>query len=57
MKSITKMDPPHYSTTLVPCDIWFFQKIKTALKGQRFADIPDVQHNVALMAGIPVNSF
>jgi hypothetical protein len=32
-------------------------KIKNALKGQRFADISDIQHNVTLLRGIPNNDF
>jgi hypothetical protein len=28
-----------------------------ALKGQRFADIPDIQFNVMLLPGIPENDF
>jgi hypothetical protein len=44
-KSITKMDHPPYSPDL-------------ALKGQRFADIPDIQLNMtALLRGIPENDF
>lgn len=35
-----------------------FQKLKNALKGQRLADIPDIQHNVTLLLwGIPENNF
>jgi histone-lysine N-methyltransferase SETMAR len=45
-KSITKMDHPPYSTDLVPCDFWLFPKLRNALKGQRFADIPDIQCNM-----------
>jgi hypothetical protein len=29
-----------------------FPKLKQALKGQRFADIPDIQHNVMLLWAI-----
>jgi histone-lysine N-methyltransferase SETMAR len=48
-KSITKMDHPLYSPDLAPCDFWLFPKLKTALTGQRFADIPDIQCNVTLL--------
>jgi transposase len=41
--SITKMDHPPYSTDLAPCDFWLFPKLKTALKGQRSADLSDIQ--------------
>jgi histone-lysine N-methyltransferase SETMAR len=44
--SITKMDHPPYSPELAPCDFWLFPKLKNALKGQRFADLSDIQHNV-----------
>jgi histone-lysine N-methyltransferase SETMAR len=41
--SITKMDHPPYSPDLAPCDIWLFSELNTALKGQRFADLSDIQ--------------
>jgi len=44
--SITKMDNPPYSPGLVPCDFWLFPKLKNVLKGQRFADLSDIQLNV-----------
>ena len=44
--SITKMDNPPYSPDLAPCDFWLFQKLKNALKGQRFSALSDIQHNV-----------
>jgi hypothetical protein len=47
-KSITKMDRPPYSPELASCDFWLFPKLKNALKGQRFADIPDIQHVTSL---------
>jgi hypothetical protein len=52
-KSITKMDHPSYSSDLAPCDFWLFPKLKNTLKGQRLADIPDIQRNVTLLRGIP----
>jgi hypothetical protein len=52
------MDHPAYSPKLAPCDIWLFPKLKSALKGQRFADIPDIQRNVTtLLRGVPENDF
>jgi hypothetical protein len=48
-KSITKMDHPSYSPDLAPCDFWLFPKLKTALNGQKFADIPDIQRNVTAL--------
>jgi hypothetical protein len=53
-----KLDYPSYSPDLAPCDFWLFLKLKNALHGQRFADIPDIQRNVTeLMRGIPENDF
>jgi hypothetical protein len=53
-KSITKMDYPTYSPDLAPCDFWPFPKLTNSLKGQRFANIPDIQRNVTtLLRGIP----
>jgi hypothetical protein len=52
------MDHLPYSPDLAPCDFWLFQKFKTALKGQRFADVSDTQRNVkTLLRGIPENDF
>jgi hypothetical protein len=52
------MDHPHYSLDLAPCDFWLFQKLKeNPLKGQRFADLPDIQRNMTLLRGILENSF
>ena len=56
--SITKMDHPPYSPDLAPCDFWLFPKLKNALKGQRFADLFDIQRKVkTLLRGIPENDF
>jgi len=56
--SITKMDHPPYSPDLAPCDFWLFPKLKNALKGQRFADLSDIQRNVkTLLRVIPENDF
>ena len=52
------MDHPPYSPELAPCDFWLFPKLKSALKGQRFADLSDIQRNVkTLLRGIPENDF
>jgi histone-lysine N-methyltransferase SETMAR len=52
--SITKMDHPPYSPDLAPGGLWLFPKFKNALKGQRFADLSDIQCNVKmLLRGIP----
>jgi len=56
--SITKMDHPPYSPYLAPCDFWLFPKLKNALKGQRFADLPDIHCNMkTLLRCIPENDF
>jgi hypothetical protein len=56
--SITKMDHPRYSPNLAPCDFWLFPKLKNALKGQRFADLSDIQRNAkTLLRGILENDF
>jgi hypothetical protein len=48
-KSITKMDHPPYSPDSATNNFWLFQKLKIALKGQRFAHIPDIQCNVLFL--------
>jgi hypothetical protein len=52
------MDHPPYSPDLAPCNFWLFPKLKDALKGQRFADLSDIQCNMkTLLQGIPENDF
>jgi hypothetical protein len=52
------MDYPTYPPDLALCEFSLFPKLrKNALKGQRFADISDIQHNVTLVRGIPENDF
>jgi hypothetical protein len=51
------MNHPPYSPDLAPCDFWLFPKLKIALKGQRFADIADIQRNMMLLQGILENDF
>lgn len=36
---------PPYSPDLSPCDLFLFPKIKSALKGKRFEDIPAIKGN------------
>jgi hypothetical protein len=50
------MDHP-YSPNLAPCNSWLFPTLRNALNGQRFVHIPDIQHNVTLLEGIPENDF
>jgi len=46
--SITKMDHPPYSSDLARCNFWLFPKLKNAPKGQRFAELSDIQHDVTV---------
>jgi histone-lysine N-methyltransferase SETMAR len=41
-KPVTKMDHPFNSPDLTPCNFWLFPKLKNAMNGQRFYDIPDI---------------
>jgi len=55
---ITKVDHPPYLPDLALCDFWLFPKLKIALKGQRFADLSDIQRKVKkLLCGIPEIDF
>jgi len=52
------MDHPPYSPDLFLCEFLLFPKLKNTMKGQRFADLSDVQRNVKkLLRGIPENDF
>jgi hypothetical protein len=56
--AITEIDHPPYSPDLAPCDFRLFPKLKNALKGQRFADHSDIQHNMkTLLRGILEDDF
>jgi hypothetical protein len=47
-----------HSPNLALRDFWLFPKLKNALKGLRFAGIPNIQRNVTtLLPGIPENNF
>jgi transposase len=55
---IIKMDHAPYSPNLAPSEFWLFPKLKNALNGQSFADIPDIQQTVkTLLRGILENYF
>jgi hypothetical protein len=45
-KSITEMEHLPCSPSLVLNDLWLFPEIKSALKGQKFQNIKDMQRNV-----------
>jgi hypothetical protein len=34
-----------YSPDLAPCDFWLFPKLKTGLRGRRFATVDDIKEN------------
>jgi hypothetical protein len=34
-----------YSPDLAPCDFWLFPKLKTGLRGRRFATADDIKEN------------
>ena len=40
---IVIMPPPPYSPDLVPADFFFYQKLKTPMKGKRFATIEKIK--------------
>jgi hypothetical protein len=48
-KFITKVDRPPYSPNLAVCYFRLFLKLKNALKGQIFADIPHIKRNVTTL--------
>jgi hypothetical protein len=51
---ITKIDHPPYS----PAMFGSFQNLKIALKGQKFADLSDIQRNMKMLQrGILENDF
>ncbi|GFW96928.1 histone-lysine N-methyltransferase SETMAR [Trichonephila clavipes] len=45
-KGMEQIQHPSYSPDLNPSDFYLFSRLKLALKGKRFDDIPDVQRNV-----------
>jgi hypothetical protein len=45
-KLITEMEHPPYYPDFSTNDLWLFQKIKSALKGQIFQDTEEIQSNV-----------
>jgi histone-lysine N-methyltransferase SETMAR len=53
-KSILKLDHPPYSPDLALCYFWLFPKLETALKGNRFSDIGNIQgHVTTILKSIP----
>src|SRR5215510_16122621 len=57
-KGVVQLEHPPYSTDLNPPDFFLFPRLKLALKGKRFDDIPDIQRNVTmLLKSIPPEDF
>jgi hypothetical protein len=43
--SIPVVPHPSYSPGLTPCDLFFFPRLKSALKVKRFQDVAEIQLN------------
>ncbi len=57
-RKVTAITHPPYSPDLAPADFFLFPKLKNAMKGDHFADIPDIQRNVTqIMNTIPTEQF
>jgi len=57
-KGVVQLEHPPYSPELNPPDFFLFPRLKLALKGKRFDDIPDIQRNVTmLLKSIPPEDF
>ena len=57
-KQICVMDYPPYSPDLSPCDYFLFPKLKTAMKGAFYDDVPSIQSAVTqVLKNIPKTEF
>ncbi|KAG5306013.1 MOS1T transposase, partial [Acromyrmex insinuator] len=57
-RKVTVITHPPYSPDLAPADFFLFPKLKNAMKGDRFDDVPDIQRNVTrIMNSIPAEQF
>jgi len=57
-KCIMAMPQPPYSSDLAPCDLFLFQKVKSAAKGHQFELIEDIQRAVTqALNDIPQAAF
>ena len=57
-KKICVMDYPPYSADLSPCDYFLFPKLKTAMKGVFYDDVPTIQSAVTqVLKNIPKTEF
>ena len=57
-KQIHVIDHPRYSSDLSPCDYFLFPKLKTAMKGAFYDDVPTIQSAVTqVLKDIPKTEF
>ncbi|GBN25257.1 Mariner Mos1 transposase [Araneus ventricosus] len=57
-RRVLSLNHPPYSPDLSPTDFFLFPKLKSALKGQRFLYISDIQHNVTTqLKAIPKDCY
>ena len=57
-RKVTVITHPPYSPDLAPADFFLFPKLKNAMKGGRFDNVPDIQRNVTrIMNSIPAEQF
>ena len=57
-KQICVIDHPPYSPDLSPCDYFLFPKLKTAMKGAYYDDVPIIQATATqVLKNIPKTEF
>ena len=57
-KQICVIEHPPYSSDLSPCDYFLFSKLKTAMKGAFYDDVPTIQAAVTqVLKNIPKAEF
>ena len=57
-KQICVIEHPLYSSDLSPCDYFLFPKLKTAMKGSFYDDVPTIQASVTqVLKNIPKTEF
>ena len=57
-KQICVLDYPLYSPDILPCDYFLFPKLKTAMKGAFYDDVPTIQSVVTqVLKNIPKTEF
>ena len=57
-KQICVIDYPPYSPDLSPCDYFLFPKLKTAMKGAFYDDVPTIQSALTqVLKNIPKTEF